>query len=128
MNQAIQGPVAGFQTFLQKHQIHAAVVKYPSTEYLPAPFAVYFPRKDWALVYWDDVVLIFVQRLPEFSAVIQQYEFRYSEPDDNPAYWRANVWAKAPYPVQMLTQQEFVRAVGEHPTSRRAQAWLREVS
>ena len=83
IQKTVQGPPEAFQTFLHNLHLHAAVVKYPSTEFIPDPFSVYFPRKEWALIYWDDLDLIFVERTPESEEAIQKYEFRHSEPDSD---------------------------------------------
>jgi len=34
----------------------------------------------WALVYWDDVCLIYVRRIPKYDSVILNYEYKYVNP------------------------------------------------
>ncbi len=46
--------------------------------------AFLFLKKDWALVYWDDVTMLFFKRGREHDAIIEQYEYKYLNPED----WR----------------------------------------
>ena len=128
MQQAIQGMPAEFRHFLDRLGIHSAVVKYPSTAFLPAPFSVYFPRRDWALIYWDDVVLIFVQRLPPFKAAIQAHEFRTVQPDADPVFWKNTVWDHASGGLKNRIRDEFLRNAQLHPESSKARLWLDIIS
>jgi hypothetical protein len=128
MQRAIQGTPAEFRRFLDRLNLHAAVVKYPSTAFLPNPFAVYFPRRDWALIYWDDVVLIFVQRRAPFRSAIRSCEFRLVQPDADPAYWKSTVWDHAASGYKYRVRGEFLRNVLLHPESRKARQWLDIIS
>ena len=47
-----------------------------------SPYALYFPRKEWALVYWDDTALVYLRRIPKYRAVISKYEYKMPDPDD----------------------------------------------
>ena len=105
-----------------------AVVKYPSTAYMPNPFSIYFPRRDWALVYWDDVVLVFVRRLPAYQALIQKEEFSTLEPDSNPSYWKNHVWEHASQTEKKRTREELLRNKEIHSHSRKVERWLGIIS
>jgi hypothetical protein len=47
-----------------------------------SPWAFFFPRERWALVYWDDAALVFVRRLPMYEKLIRRDESRRVDPDD----------------------------------------------
>jgi hypothetical protein len=49
------------------------ILKQSVTEYL-------FKNKDWHLVYWDDLSLLFLKYVPENSEVISKYEYRVFSP------------------------------------------------
>ena len=87
MQAVIQGTPADFHRFLERYHLHCAVLKYPSTRFLPNPFDFYFPRTRWALIYWDDLAMIFVERTPDVQDLIRKNEFQEARPDDNPEYW-----------------------------------------
>jgi hypothetical protein len=128
MQQAIQGTPADFRRFLNRLDIHGAVVKYPSTAFLPIPYSVYFPRRDWALIYWDDVVLIFVQRQARLEAAIKSYEFKTVQPDADPLYWKTKVWDHASSLLKSRIRAELERNARMHPESRKAHRWLDIIS
>jgi hypothetical protein len=46
--------------------------------------ANHFPKQAWALVYWDDDVMIMLRRTPENAGVIAREEYRAIQPED----WR----------------------------------------
>jgi hypothetical protein len=46
---------------------------------------VMFPKKDWALVYWDDACLVFLKRIPKFDRLIAADEYKNARPYDLPA-------------------------------------------
>jgi hypothetical protein len=124
LQRIIHGTPVDFHRFLKDHDIHCAVVKYPSTQFLPNPFTVYFPRSQWALVYWDDLVLIFVQRLPRFRKTIETGEFRYVQPDADPDYWRKTAWDRASPADRVHVREEITRNARLHPDSWRVRYWL----
>jgi len=88
-----------WEALLERYAIDAAFLRYPPTlqkVLLPAAgggppvaaerafAAVYFPRQDWALVYWDDTAMVVARRIPEYESVIARCEYRAIHPDD----WR----------------------------------------
>ncbi len=128
MLRATQGPPLDFQRFLTHRNISCAVVKYPAQQQLPSTFRYYFPIQDWALIYWDDVVLCFVRRLPQFQRVLRQYEFAHLDPDADLRYWVQTVWRSAPPSKKSLIRKELERNARAHPGSRRTRRWLEVVS
>ena len=44
--------------------------------------ARWFPRRDWALVYWDDVAMVFVRRGDASPELVERFEYRIIRPDD----------------------------------------------
>ncbi|MFA6092009.1 MAG: hypothetical protein WCU88_05245 [Elusimicrobiota bacterium] len=47
-----------------------------------SPWPSLFPRKHWALVYWDDAALVFMRRGRGQDKVIAEHEYRTADPDD----------------------------------------------
>ena len=43
---------------------------------------LWFPTEDWALVYWDDVAMVFVQRDGAPAGLLERHEYRVLRPDD----------------------------------------------
>jgi len=123
MDKSIQGTPDDFHRFLNRLDIHSAVVAYPSTGFLRRPFALYFPRSQWALLYWDDLVLVFAQRIPPLQNQIQKYEFAGIEPDSDPVFWRQTVWSRLSAGQKASLRQEFERNARLRPDSRRARFW-----
>jgi hypothetical protein len=113
-----------FQRFFNRHGLTMAVVNYPTTKFLPCPYLIYFPRSRWALVYWDDRVLIFVRRQRNYQSVIQKYEFTHVFPDANPDFWFRKVWGPSSPAEKSLIRAEFLSNLRLHPESQKARAWL----
>jgi hypothetical protein len=44
--------------------------------------ALWFPKKDWALVYWDDIAMVFVRRHNAPAGLLERHEYRVLRPDD----------------------------------------------
>lgn len=51
-------------------------VNYAIVDYDTVLLDAMFPRKDWALVYWDDASLVFLKRTPAFAAIIRSDEYK----------------------------------------------------
>lgn len=88
---------SSWKTMLDRHGIDAALLRYPPTlqrvHYPGRPggppiaaerafSAAYFPRHDWALVYWDDDAMVFLRRTAGHAATIERCEYRAIHPDD----------------------------------------------
>ena len=82
----------GWNAMLERYGIDAALVRYhhalrvlkPSGEPLGMRgfSALWFPKKDWALVYWDDVAMVFVRRSAASPELLDSHEYRVARPDD----------------------------------------------
>jgi len=98
--------------YLEAYKITHAVVSYPFLEmredlsYTVTPLDVMFPRKNWALVFWDDVGLVFLKRTSENRNLIRDLEFKVLYPY-NPDRMRHLILSKK---VSLaLVQKELVR-------------------
>lgn len=84
--------VAGWQAMLDRWGIGAALVRYhpPVSVRTPAgrPLglrgfsALWFPSRSWALVYWDDVAMVLVDRTAVPADWLDAHEYRLVRPDD----------------------------------------------
>lgn len=79
--------------------------------------ALFFPRDRFALVYWDDVAMIFLRRTPERAALLEGEEYRFIHPED----WRATVAeAEADPFFRAAALEEIERRLREDPGVTRA--------
>jgi hypothetical protein len=100
---SMQGPQT-WKAFLERRGIEAAMLRYQPTlqkVLYTAPdgkqhpgerafAATYFPRTDWAIVFWDDDGMILVRRDAAHQDLIARQEYRALHPED----WRFQ-WAGA---------------------------------
>jgi hypothetical protein len=118
-----------WRALLDRHGVEGAVLRYRS-ESIPVVDAVtgrrsagtfselHFPRGDWALVYWDDVAMIYVARRGRFAAVAESLEYREARPEA----WAAGAMDAA-WPGQTpLLVEEIRRRLGQDPGCRLALA------
>lgn len=75
-----------WQHFLDRYNIDAVLLSYPDVSPLPSTFHAYFPRAQWALVYWDDLSVIYVKRTPTMEKFIRRWEYSGILPDATPNY------------------------------------------
>jgi hypothetical protein len=126
-----------WSSLLERHEIDRALVRYDDrlievtapggagagpVVSRHTPNALLFPRRTFALVYWDDVAMLFVRRAAVGGAGLERDEYRYVHPEDR----RATVEAAAAdrgYLAGALA--EIDRRLGEDPDCARALA-LRE--
>jgi hypothetical protein len=81
--------------------------------------AFLFLREEWALVYWDDVAMVFFKRVREHDAIIDQYEYKYLNPED----WRYLLSrSKGDEDLRQKIIHELSRRLREEPASERARA------
>jgi hypothetical protein len=86
--------------------------------------ALLFPRPEFALVFWDDVSLLFVRRTPQRRSWLAEAEYRYLQPED----WRASLRSAAKDPAfRRGLLRELRRRLEESPPSRRAAELLRRL-
>lgn len=114
---AARGSEERWTALLARYRIDGALVRYddrPRPVLAPPAFpggrprvehhttnALFFPRERFALVYWDDVAMIFLRRTPERAALLEREEYRFLHPEDWQAtlakaetdpFFRAAVW------------------------------------
>jgi hypothetical protein len=80
---------------------------------------LWFPDRDWALVYWDDVAMVFVRRQTAPTGLLERYEYRVLRPDDL-AHLVFRL-TENPALLPVITR-ELARAARTNPTSWRAHA------
>jgi len=117
---AQRGTPDDWNTFLDRYAIDAAAYPYAQNPVLSSVFAAYFPRKRWALVYWDDIGLLFVRRTARSRQVISDFEFRCLNPDAD-----LSVLLKEAHsdPLQArCMREEALQNFLRHPESQRARA------
>jgi len=82
-----------FDQWLKDYLVTYVVVKHTSQPVIESspgrklkvprsPWAFYFPRREWALVYWDDTALLFLRRTKIYQATIGKYGYEMPDPDD----------------------------------------------
>lgn len=125
---AMRSP-ATFAEHLDHWRINTAVTRYTSSPFVVAgpdgtrvergwPF--YFEPRRWALVYWDDVALVFVRR----SAVDDEFLARIEVKDFNPDDWRLHaIRAQADEDHRQAALRELSRKLAVDPSCDRAR-WL----
>ena len=92
-----------WQKYLEKESMEGALLQnldvkfstrkaYPDGKtrlFLRPWYLFYMPRERWALVYWDDQALFFVDRHAVASDWLMQHEYRYLHPGDDAAFQEA---------------------------------------
>ena len=71
-----------------------------SREFLRPWHIYFFPREHWALVYWDDQALVYVDRAKVPAAWLAAHEYHWLRPGDEPA--RADALARGEIPRAAL--------------------------
>jgi len=84
--------VAAWSALLARYQIDSALVRYHPPIRVAAPdgsnlgdrgfSALWFPAREWALVYWDDVAMVLVHREHASPELLAREEYRIIRPDD----------------------------------------------
>lgn len=89
------------------------------------PTAFLFPPERFALVYWDDVSMLFLARRPERQAALAGPEYRYVQPED----WRATLERAArDSAFRRGALDEVRRKLARDPGCRRAAELLRALT
>lgn len=78
---------------------------------------LWFPARDWALVYWDDVAMVFVRRYDAPTGLLERHEYQVLRPDDLPHLEDRLAGDPALLP---LIAQELAHAARANPMSWRA--------
>ena len=84
--------VAAWSSLLARFDIDSALVRYHPPIRVATPdgsslgdrgfSALWFPTRQWALVYWDDVAMVFVRRDRASPDLLQRHEYGVIRPDD----------------------------------------------
>jgi len=119
---AAQKSPESWNAFLDGRGVEAALVRYPDSYHgdVPPLFGRYFPRDRWALVYWDDICLLFVKRDKQNQAVIKTREFRAINPDATLEYFASRTRTAD----SKLLIRDLERNLRLHPDSRRTRLFL----
>jgi hypothetical protein len=125
-----------WEDLLSRHRIEAALLRYPGVlqkvlypreDGRPAAIgarafsAAYFPKERWALVYWDDLTMVFLRRTGEHAALIDRFEYRSLHPDDWQHLLAEVAMGRAPLDPILA---EIERKIQEDPDCRRARSLL----
>jgi hypothetical protein len=81
--------------------------------------ALWFPRSEWALVFWDDVAMVFVRRGAAPAGLLERSEYRVLRPDDF-AFVQQEILADAELRAAALAEAQ--RAMAASPVGERAAA------
>jgi hypothetical protein len=106
------------QKLYQRYGINAVLVPIPKTAMVPGLgyrdlIEEYLPSESWALVYWDDISVLVVRRIPEHAQIIKDHEYRLLRPNLPPGNLLA--YGK-PKPEQLRTYaHEIERCLAERP-------------
>jgi hypothetical protein len=130
---AARGDEGAWFALLDRYRIDAALVRYddrprpvlgppaapgePPRVELHTSNALFFPRQRFALVYWDDVAMLYVRRTPERAGELELGEYRFVHPED----WRpAAARAAADPGFRAAALGELDRRLAADPTLDRA--------
>jgi hypothetical protein len=120
IHRAQQGTPSDWQRFLDSYGLTAVLVGYPDPMPGVSTFAYYLPRDRWALVYWDDVAVLYLRRTAYPAARLKDLEFPCIDPDRAPDDLAA--LAAASSARRRCLENDVLRNRRLHPTSLRAQA------
>jgi len=119
--------VRAWNALLAQFEIDSALVRYHPTTRVRTPdgedlgergfSALWFPARDWALVYWDDVAMVLVRRESAPQGLLEGHEYRVVRPDDLDHLERRLVVEPG---IRPLAAAEVKRAVDETTLDQRA--------
>ncbi len=72
----LHSPGPAWNALMNKYRFNTAILSYS-----PINVENLFPSSQWALVFWDDVAMVFIRRTPANQAVIKKNEFKYFMPN-----------------------------------------------
>jgi len=120
--------VTAWNTLLTGYGIDTALVRYHPTTRVRTPdgrdlgergfSALWFPARDWALVYWDDVAMVLVRRDAAPPELLERSEYHVLRPDD---FIHLESRLAANEELRPTAAAELRRALREAPRSQRAQ-------
>ena len=84
--------VDAWDALMTRFEIDTALVRYHPSIRVTTPngrdlglrgfSALWFPRRSWALVYWDDIAMVLVRRASATQGLLERHEYRVVRPDD----------------------------------------------
>jgi hypothetical protein len=120
--------VTAWNTLLASYGIDTALVRYHPTTRVRTPdgqdlgergfSALWFPARDWALVYWDDVAMVLVRRDAAPPELLERSEYHVLRPDD---FIHLESRLAGDESLRPMAAAELRRALREAPHSQRAQ-------
>ena len=118
-----------WQAMLDRHRVAVALLRYnpPFTVLRPDGrtlgrrgfSALWFPDQRWALVYWDDIAMVLVDRTTADPALLERFAYRVIRPDDADQL-RSQIAAEPA--LAPLAAAELARKLAEQPDCERALA------
>ncbi|MBU1356454.1 MAG: tetratricopeptide repeat protein [Candidatus Edwardsbacteria bacterium] len=98
--------IKGDTALMNKYDLDLALLRYPrSGKSLSSRLHGYFSgSSQWALVYWDDICLVFARRTDRYKGRIAKYEYKYLNP----------IFTNPASPPDGF-QRELSRAIGQNP-------------
>lgn len=117
--QAETGSPTAWRMFLDRYAFTATVIRCPAPAAGSSRLAENFPKSQWALIYWDDLALLFIKRSAYPASRIKELEFHCIEPDRQPNDLAAEA-ARNPEERSCL-EKDVMRNRQLHPLSQRTQ-------
>lgn len=121
--------VRGWQRMLDEYGVTTALLRYDPPLRVVSPggeplgwrgfSALWFPDREWALVFWDDTAMVLVKRAAVSARLIDRDSYRWIRPDDLDHLRRALTDEPA---LRPLVAAELARKLAEEPGNRRALA------
>ncbi|HTT70577.1 MAG TPA: hypothetical protein VMG32_05090 [Anaeromyxobacteraceae bacterium] len=70
-----------FAAFLRRRQVNTVLETFPGMTYQPGQgfsdtHALLYPKSEWAQVFFDNVSVVYLRRIPQNAALIEQFEYR----------------------------------------------------
>src|SRR5262249_29505346 len=82
----VMGTTPGFERIIGRYGVDVMFLRYPKEAWRSrAIFQWLTASPDWALVFWDDIALVYVKRLPRFQPVIERFAYRHLFPFEKQA-------------------------------------------
>jgi len=123
-----------WQQMLDRYGVETALLRYnpPFTVARPDGQVIgrrgfstlWFPAKRWALVYWDDVAMVFVDRKSADDAKLREHEYLHIRPDDV-EFLRARLATDPEF--RSLVASDLARKLHQEPGCERAYALSRDL-
>lgn len=126
INKAKRGPSGGWENFLGLYGVRGALMDYPKSRDGSSIFKSYFPRERWALVYWDDICMLFLRRGVGNDGIIDLNEFKNLFPDASPEKFM-EMFNSVDESTKLMIIDDIIRNGSIHPESRRVRDFVRSI-